>query len=253
MTKTIRWSAILCAALAVLCAAPAIAAQDATPPPGAGTPAAMPTVIPIPPEAQAGPNFNADAATEAYLRLIPPAATARSDAYFEGGYWLILWDFLYGAVVCLLLLNLGWSGKMRDVAEKVIRFKPLQTWLYWTQYIVVATILSFPLSWYEGYFREHQYGMATQTFGPWIWDETKGLMLGIVLGGIVVMALFGVVRRLERTWWIWGAVVTYVFTIIGVLIAPVYLVPIFNTPKLLKDPAVTAPILRLARANDIPT
>jgi STE24 endopeptidase len=47
--------------------------------------------------------------------------------------------------------------------------------------------------------------------------------------------------------------VAFVFAILGILIAPVYIVPIFNTPKILKDPAVTAPILRLARANDIPT
>ena len=57
----------------------------------------MPSVIVVPPEAQPSLNFNADAATEAYLAQIPAAARARSDAYFEGGYWLILWDFLYGA------------------------------------------------------------------------------------------------------------------------------------------------------------
>ena len=39
------------------------------------------------------PNFSADAATEAYLAEIPAAARARSDAYFEGGYWLILGIF----------------------------------------------------------------------------------------------------------------------------------------------------------------
>jgi len=68
----------------------------------------MPSVLSVPPAAQPSANFNADAATDAYLAQIPADATAKSDAYFEGGYWLILWDFLYGAVVCLLLLNLRW-------------------------------------------------------------------------------------------------------------------------------------------------
>ena len=59
----------------------------------------------VPAAAQPSAHFNADAATEAYMAMIPPAATARSDAYFEGGYWLILWDFLYASAICLLLLN----------------------------------------------------------------------------------------------------------------------------------------------------
>jgi hypothetical protein len=79
----------------------------------------MPSVIAVPPEAQPSPNFNADTATEAYLAQIPPAARARSNAYFEGGYWLVLWDFVYGVVVALLLLNLRWSAKMRDLSERV--------------------------------------------------------------------------------------------------------------------------------------
>jgi hypothetical protein len=60
----------------------------------------------IPPAAQPSATFNVGGATDAYLALIPPASRSRSDAYFEGGYWLLLWDFLYGAAVALLLLNL---------------------------------------------------------------------------------------------------------------------------------------------------
>src|SRR5229473_2374056 len=81
--------------------------------------------------AQQSPAFNAEAATNAYLAEIPPAARSRSDAYFEGGYWLILWDFLYGAVISLLLLSLGWSAAIRDFAERTTRFKPVQTAIYW--------------------------------------------------------------------------------------------------------------------------
>src|SRR5207248_11008798 len=131
----------------------------------------MPSVITVPPEAQPSPNFSAGAATEAYLSEIPAAARARSDAYFEGGYWLILWDFLYGVVVALLLLNLRWSAKMRDLAERVTKVRAVHTIVYWIEYLVLTSVLTFPLGWYEGYFREHQYGMATQTFGPWLGDQ----------------------------------------------------------------------------------
>jgi STE24 endopeptidase len=212
----------------------------------------MPSVIQVPPEAQASPHFDATAATNAYLAQIPADKTARSDAYFEGGYWMILWDFLYGVAVALLLLNLRWSARMRDLAERVTRFKAVHTFVYWLQYLVLTTILIFPLTVYEDYFREHKYGLATQTFGPWMGDQMKGLAVNLVLGGILMMLLIGIVRKLPRTWWIWGAVVTAMFLIFTVLIAPVYIVPIFNKVTLLNDSKIVDPILSLARANGIP-
>ena len=211
----------------------------------------MPSVTTVPQEAQPSHRFDVDAATEAYLAQIPAGASARSDAYFEGGYWLILWDFIYGAAISLLLLNLRWSARMRDLAERLTRFRPLRTFVYWTQYSVVTFLLGAPLAIYEGYTRERRYGLATQTFGPWAWDQTKGMLLGIVLGGLLVMALFGIVRRLPKTWWIWGSAVTMMFLLVAVLIGPIYLQPLFNKVAPLADPKVTEPILSLARANGI--
>jgi len=184
-----------------------------TPGPGAEPTTVMPSVTSVPVAAQPSDHFDADAATEAYMAQIPASARTRSDAYFVGGYWLILWDFLYGAVVALLLLNLGWSAAMRNLAERLTRFKPIQTFLYWVQYLVLTSILGFPLAAYEGFLRERQYGLATQSFGPWMGDQFKALLVDLVLGGIITVALFGVVRRLPRTWWIWGSIVTIVFTL----------------------------------------
>jgi len=212
----------------------------------------MPSVIQVPPEAQASPHFDATAATNAYLAQIPADKTARSDAYFEGSYWMILWDFLYGVAVALLLLNLRWSARMRNLAERVTRFKPVHTFVYWLQYLVLTSILVFPLTVYEDYFREHKYGLATQTFGPWMGDQMKGLGVNLVLGGLLAMLLFGVVRRLPRTWWIWGTVVITGFLIFAALIVPVFIIPLFNKVTPLNDPKIVDPILSLARANGIP-
>jgi len=216
----------------------------------AQTPPAAP-VLKIPPAAQAGPGFNAETATRAYLALQTPAQKARSDAYFEGGYWLMLWDFLYGAVISILLLATGLSRRMRDIAERIVKRKPIVTWLYWAQFSTVLFVLGFPLSAYEGFFRERQYGLMNQTFAAWFIDQSKGLGLDVVLAGLMVMALFGIVRRLRNTWHIWAAVATVVFTLISIVIGPVFIAPMFNKYTLLKDERIREPILRLARQNGI--
>lgn len=218
-------------------------------------PATQPTVdiTKVPLAAQPSAHFDADAATEAYMAMMPPAAVARSNAYFEGGYWLILWDFLYASAIGLLLLNLRWSARMRDLAARITRFKWLQTFIYWAQYVVLTYLLGFPLAIYEGYVREHQYGLATQSFGPWLGDEAKSLLLNILLGGLGVMLLFAIVRKLRNSWWLWGSLATMLLMVISIVISPVFLQPIFNNPTKLNDPRITTPILKMAHANGIPT
>jgi STE24 endopeptidase len=211
----------------------------------------MPSVIAVPPEAQPSPHFSAEAATNAYLAQIPADATARSNAYFEGGYWLLLWDFLVGGLIYVLLLQLGWSARMRNFAERLTSLKPLQTLIYWTEFSILTFILGAPLGIYEGFFRERKYGLATQTFGPWAGDQVKFFLVNLVFGGILVMLLVGVVRRLPNTWWIWGAIVSIVASAFFVFIAPVYLFPLFNKITPLEDPRITQPILSMARANGI--
>lgn len=239
------------AVLALLLSVQSARGQEA-PAPGALPKTAMPSAIRIPDAAQPSDHFDAEAATNAYLAEIPVNARAKSDAYFEGGYWLILWDFLYGAAVYLLLLRFGWSAGMRNVAERITRFKPLQTLIYWAEFLIVTTILTAPLALYEGYFRERQYGLATQTLGPWLGDQFKILLVNILLLGILAMLLFGVVRRWPNSWSIRCAVVSLLFMVFAVMIAPVFIFPLLNKFTVLDNPRITQPILSLARANGIP-
>jgi STE24 endopeptidase len=212
----------------------------------------MPSVITIPAEARPSDSFSAEAATNAYLAQIPAAARDRSDAYFEGGYWLILWDFLLAVIVYGALLRLGWSARMRRFAEHLTRVRVLQNFFYWIQFMLITFVLTFPLTVYEGFFREWKYGLATQTFGAWMGDQIKGLLIAIILGGIVAVVLLQIGRWLPNTWHIWGAIVTTLFMIVAIMIAPVFLLPLFNKVTRLDDPKVTQPILSMARANGIP-
>lgn len=197
-------------------------------------------------------SFDINAAVDAYLAKMPADQRARSNAYFEGGYWLILWDFLSSVFVLWLILHFQWSAKMRNLAERITRFRPIQTALYWVQFILVFSILTFPLGIYEGYFREHKYGLLNQNFGEWMRDQIVALAVSMVLGAILMVPLFGLLRRLGKNWWVWGAVLMTVFFAFVSLIAPVYIAPLFNKYKKLEDARIKNPILKMARANGIP-
>src|ERR1700694_1688239 len=98
------------AAFAAALAAAALAAAPAQPPP--------------PPPAASGASGSIDpgAATAAYLDQLPAEARAKSDAYFEGGYWLDLWSFLWSAGIFLLLLFTGASAPIRGPDQRWVRW-----------------------------------------------------------------------------------------------------------------------------------
>ena len=198
---------------------------------------------------------NADdpaAATKAWLDTVPADKRARSDAYFEGGYWLLLWNFLFSAAISIFLLQSRVSAGLRDFAEQITRFKWLQVWFYAVPFVLISAILSFPLAIYENFVREHHYGMATQTFGPWFGEQLIALIVGLIFLPIVLVVLYWVFRIAPKSWWLWGTAVIAVFGMLGSFIFPVYVAPLFNKYKAVTDPAIRDPILAMARANEIP-
>src|SRR5262249_29636961 len=151
-----------------------------------GASPARPSVSPTPPPATASAaagRFDPEAATRDWLARISPAKKARSDAYFEGGYWLHLWGFLYGIATMGLLLAGGWSARMRDLAERMSRRPAVQTYLYWVQFLLATVVLLFPLTVYVGFLPERRYGLATQTFWPWMGDRLTDLHLSLPMSG----------------------------------------------------------------------
>jgi STE24 endopeptidase len=192
------------------------------------------------------------AATQAWLATVPQEKREKSDAYFEGGYWLILWNFLLVTGISIFLLASRISARMRDFAESATKFKSLQVAFYAVPYLIIVYVLSFPLNLYEHFFREHQYGLATQSFLPWFGEQLIGLGVTLIGGTLLLIVLYAVFRRASRTWWIWGTIVTVIFLFIGTFISPVYIEPLFNTYKPVTNPEIREPILAMARANEIP-
>ncbi len=206
----------------------------------------------IPAGARAGGEFNVDKATDAYINLLSEEDRARSDAYMEGGYWLQLWGFLYGLGVAWLLLGTRLSARMRNFSERIGRWPWLHTFVYSVQYVLVATVLSFPLTVYQGFIREHSYNLATQSFGAWMGDQFTGLMVGIVIGSLALTLIYGVIRKAKNSWWVWGTGVSVLLLMVITVITPVYISPLFNDYKALEEGALKTSIMSMAHANGIP-
>jgi STE24 endopeptidase len=108
------------------------------------------------------------------------------------------------------------------------------------------------LALYEGYFREHAYGLSNQTFIAWLGDYGIGLALSFVAALIFLPLLYAAIRRARENWWLWGAGLVITFQILVAVIYPIYIAPLFNHYSPLLEGSLKTQILSLARANDIP-
>jgi len=207
----------------------------------------LPSMNPAP-----APTFDVEKATNAYLARVSGEARAKSDSYFEGGYWLILWDALYAIAVSAILLFPRFSAGMRNFAQSITRSRFWQVPIYAMLYVVITTVLTLPITIYEEFFREHQYGLQNQNFLQWFGDFATLFIVDFVGFTIVATLVYAAIRGSKRYWWIWGAAITIVFFIIGITIAPVYIAPLVNHYKPLREGELKQSILSLARSEGIP-
>jgi STE24 endopeptidase len=105
---------------------------------------------------------------------------------------------------------------------------------------------------YQGFVREHAYGMATQTFGPWFGEQLTGLAVSLVVTALAVAVLYAVIRRSGQSWWLWGTVTSMVLLVLMLLAGPVWIDPLFNTYQPVENGKIKSAVLTMAHANGVP-
>ncbi len=196
--------------------------------------------------------FDPEAATRAYLTTVNGAARARSDAYFEGGYWLILWGALLTIAVNLILLQTGvivrlgaWAGRRRQsLAGRALFFV--------TVYGLIVSVLTLPYLLWTDFYREAEYGLNNQTLAHWFGDFATQSLVSAILQPLLLIPILLLVRRAPKTWWMWGTAVVILGFVVTGAIAPVVIEPLFNRYVPLTQEPLRGELLSLARANGVP-
>ncbi|MEO8002349.1 MAG: M48 family metalloprotease, partial [Arenimonas sp.] len=227
-------------------------AMAADPIPEAGVDRELPPGLIIPDAARPGPLFNVDKATDAYLNVLNDTQRAKSDAYFENGYYLDVVDTFILVAIAAFLLFSGISRRMREAAKRISHRPWLYTAIYVAMYFLLMFVLTLPWNIYMGFFREHAYGLATQNFIDWFTETLMGLALSVLLGASVLTIIYAAVRRVGKSWWAWTGAISFVFIIIFAMIAPVFISPLFNEYKSLPQGELRDSLLSMARASQIP-
>jgi STE24 endopeptidase len=149
--------------------------------------------------------------------------------------WLAVVDMVFGALTLLVALFTGLSGRLRAGAERVAPRRVGAVLPYAAAGTLVASLISLPLTFYEGYVVEHRYGLSNQSKRSWFIDWLKGVGIGVALGAPLMQGMYWVIRRYPQRWWAVLSGLAIPFTVLLANLAPVLLMPLFNKFEPLKD------------------
>ena len=198
-------------------------------------------------------SFDPAAATAAYLAQLPPEAHAKATAYTQGGHWLMLWGLIVALVVATIIIR---SGVLVTLRRRLERRRPrpvLVSFLVGFAYLLIDWLISLPWSAYSGWWRQKQYGLTSQAFGGWLGEAAIGVGIGGLFAGLFLVALYALIRKAPRTWWLWSGGLSAAFIAVLMLVSPLYIEPIFN--KYTPAPAgpVRDAVVEMAKANGVPS
>jgi STE24 endopeptidase len=204
------------------------------------------------PAAPAVPDVTPAAGSSAAPAVQPPAhdpyTVVVTDEMRSHQRWVDTLYFvsaLWGFLVLLAVLALGVSRRVRDLAARMTPRPFLAAMLFVAILSVVTTVLSFPIDLVQGYLVPHRFALSDQSLPSWLWDQTKGLLVGIVLSAPLTALALVAIGRFKR-WWLAVWLGTAPVMVFLVLVGPVLLDPVFNSFKPLADEKLKTEILDLA-------
>jgi Zn-dependent protease with chaperone function len=172
--------------------------------------------------------------------MVDGAISSQSDSPEARRYnrikrWLGITDFIIGFVFLLVLLVTRWSDSLRDLAYRIgFQNYSFSLFIYLVLLLGISKLLGIGLDYY-GFWLERRFKLTTQRFRSWLWDETKGFLVSLVLGTIVVQLLYFTIRQWPQNWWLLAWALFMVLFILLAQLAPVVLFPIFYKFEPLED------------------
>lgn len=165
----------------------------------------------------------------------------------------VLWvaDTALGFLLPGLILFTGASAGLRSLAQRVTRSWLGTVVLYTVLLVVLLYLLALPLAFYREFIREHAYGLSNQTLAKWVGDAGKELAVTCVAAALVVWVPYLLLRRSPRRWWLYAGLAALPLLILIHLVAPVYVDPLFNRFRPMRDTVLESRILALAERAGI--
>jgi Zn-dependent protease with chaperone function len=181
-----------------------------------------------------------------------PEPSARAIRYYRGGNALWAVDTALGLLIPALFLTTKLSAGIRTTAWRIGRRWLPAVMIYGFLFTLVYALLTLPLAYYEGFVREHAYGLSNQRAMKWLGDWIKTLVLSGVGLSLVLWIPYLLLKRSPRRWWLYAGLAVLPVSTFVLVVSPIWVDPLFNEFGRMEDRTLEGRILGLAERAGIP-
>jgi Zn-dependent protease with chaperone function len=163
----------------------------------------------------------------------------RAGLYFGGTAWLLLATWI--------LVRVGAGAAIARLAGRLSPRVRMQGLIVIPLWLLILSALEIPTS-IIGHHVSLQYGLSIERWIPWWIDWLKSTLLTLALGTFVGSALYALMRRSPRRWWIGFWAFTIPVEVLLTFVAPLVIDPLFNhfTPLAATNPVLVDQLERVA-------
>ena len=176
---------------------------------------------------------------------------ARAKSYHKTGNILRFTGIAAVAVLFVLLIYTGAARRIDEAVSARVSSFPLRVLICFLVIFIIYTAVLFPLRFYRSYIVEHRYGFSNHTFGGWLGDFFKGSAVSLVLGVILAVGFYWLLKASPRWWWLLATGAFAVYAAVVILLMPVLIDPLFNKFTPMQDRQMKEDIINLARKAGI--
>ena len=195
--------------------------------------------------------FDPAAATQDYIATLSEAELELARSYTTGNHWLIPAGLIVSALVTWLIIK---SGVLDKVFARVSnQWQNLRVYCVALVFLLVNSLISLPYSLYTDWWRESQYDRTSQPLGDYLSQAGISILLSAVVGGLLLMGVYFLIRKTGRLWWAWSGALVAGFTALTLLLSPTLIEPIFNDFEPVPEGEVRDAVYAMAEEADIPT
>jgi STE24 endopeptidase len=153
-----------------------------------------------------------------------------------------------GIVSFILLLLFVWLGYSLQLENFLLNYfsNPYLLFISFLFVIgIVGSVISFPISYYSGFYLEHKYNLSNQTFWKWILEGLKGLLLSLVIGIPILLIFYFMLNYFGTNWWLPFAIIMFLISVVLSQIFPILIFPIFYKVTPIEDELLKSKITTL--------
>ncbi|MFN3396324.1 MAG: M48 family metallopeptidase [Thermodesulfovibrionales bacterium] len=190
---------------------------------------------------------------------IPPEFEGRVDRetlkrmqdYEADKTYFNIYSSLFGNIVTIAFIFGGLLNTYNTWITSLNLSFLISGWLFFVILIFATTSLEVPFNLYYTFRIENRYGFNTTTFGLWVSDFLKSLIISLILSSIVIVAGLYLLRLSPNYWWlmVWGFLLF--FGLFIMYISPYVIEPLFNKFTPIEDESLKEKISDLSERAGI--